>query len=592
MAIVLDVLVAGVVAGGVAGGVVMATRPRLARRAGEPLAAGPAPQAGRSRASANGGSAESAALSDGAAGLTAADDGDGASAPAAPAAVAASAGAATAASGGSARASSAGAAPATKTGPATGAPRARRPSVGGGGGPARATHAEPVSASAREEIAAELRERRAEIARIEERLLTKEEALEVRLEDAARKDRSLDDRARNLDAESEKLKTAKREHLRELERIANLSQAQARQILLRELEDELRTDSARLVRQVEEEARREADRRARSILATVMQRLAGGHAVETTVTTVALQSDDLKGRIIGREGRNIRTLEMLTGIDFIVDDTPGAVILSGFDGVRREIARLTLEKLLQDGRIHPARIEEAYYAARSEIENRILEVGEQAVLEANVGTLHPELTKLLGRLHYRTSYGQNVLAHSIECANLASMLAAELGASQRTAARAALLHDIGKAVTHEVEGPHALVGGELARRHSENEAVAHAMEAHHNEVPLQTIEAVIVQIADSLSGARPGARGESLENYTKRLRDLETIAMRHQGVEKVYAMQAGREIRVIVEPEEVDDDAAALLSHRIARDVEKELEYAGQIKVTVIRERRAVDFAK
>jgi ribonuclease Y len=472
--------------------------------------------------------------------------------------------------------------------PAGASPVARRPAPVG-------APAEPTAASraaAREEIADELRERRAEIARIEERLLTKDEALTVKLEDAVRKERQLADRARNLDQESEKLKAAKREHVRELERIASLSAAQARQILLRELEDELRSDSARLVRQVEEEARRDADRRARSILATCMQRLAGGHAVETTVSTVALQSDDLKGRVIGREGRNIRALEMLTGIDFIVDDTPGAVILSGFDGVRREIARLTLEKLLQDGRIHPARIEEAYYAARSEIENRIMEVGEQAVLEANVGTLHPELTKLLGRLHYRTSYGQNVLAHSIECANLASMLASELGASTRTAARAALLHDIGKAVTHEIEGPHALVGGELARRHKESEAVAHAMEAHHNEVPLQTIEAVIVQIADSLSGARPGARGESLENYTKRLRELEEIAKRHQGVEKVYAMQAGREIRVIVQPEEVDDDTAALLSHRIARDVEKELEYAGQIKVTVIRESRAVDFAK
>jgi ribonucrease Y len=578
MAIVLDVLVAGVVAGGVAGGVVLATRPRLARRSGEPLAAGPATHGGSSSSarSANGGSASAparAAREE----EEAAADGDGSAAR--PATVAAGAGGSAA----KARRSATAAEPEPT--------RLRRPG-GGGGRTASAGPAAPIGGAAREEIAAELRERRAEIARIEERLLTKEEALEVRLEDAARKERSLTDRARNLDAESEKLKAAKREHVRELERIASLSAAQARQILLRELEDELRSDSARLVHQVEEEARREADRRARSILATVMQRLAGGHAVETTVTTVALQSDDLKGRIIGREGRNIRTLEMLTGIDFIVDDTPGAVILSGFDGVRREIARLTLEKLLQDGRIHPARIEEAYYAARSEIENRILEVGEQAVLEANVGTLHPELTKLLGRLHYRTSYGQNVLAHSIECANLARMLAAELGASERTAARAALLHDIGKAVTHEVEGPHALVGGELARRHNETEAVAHAMEAHHNEVPLQTIEAVIVQIADSLSGARPGARGVSLENYTKRLRELEEIAKRHQGVNKVYAMQAGREIRVIVEPEEVDDDAAALLSHRIARDVEKELEYAGQIKVTVIRESRAVDFAK
>jgi ribonuclease Y len=586
--------------------VVIAARPRLARGSRDPLPAGPGSSSSANgdsgSAPARGARAEETAVGaaavrgEEAAGtavrgersLAAGHDGERAR----PAAAAARATAAVATPGG--KSSRAGGAGSGRPQPVRKARVAEEAPSRTGGGPSTpgGEAAGPVPAAAREEIAAELRERRAEIARIEERLLTKEESLEVRLEDAARKERSLADRSRNLDTESEKLKTAKREHVRELERIANLSAAQARQILLRELEDELRTDSARLVRQVEEEARREADRRARSILATVMQRLAGGHAVETTVSTVALQSDDLKGRIIGREGRNIRTLEMLTGIDFIVDDTPGAVILSGFDGVRREIARLTLEKLLADGRIHPARIEEAYYAARSEIENRIMEVGEQAVLEANVGTLHPELTKLLGRLHYRTSYGQNVLAHSIECANLANMLASELGASQRTAARAALLHDIGKAVTHEVEGPHALVGGELARRHNESEAVAHAMEAHHNEVPLQTIEAVIVQIADSLSGARPGARGESLENYTKRLRELEEIAKRHNGVEKVYAMQAGREIRVIVQPEEVDDDAAALLSHRIARDVEKELEYAGQIKVTVIRERRSVDFAK
>src|SRR5947208_6252739 len=438
----------------------------------------------------------------------------------------------------------------------------------------------------------ELDARRAELARIEERLLSKQEALDLKLAEVGRKEKSLDDRARNLEREAERLKDSKHEHVRELERVAGLSAGHARQILLKELEDALRHDSARLIRQVEEEAKREADRRARNILATCLQRMAAGHAVETTVSVVALQSDDLKGRIIGREGRNIRALETLTGIDFIIDDTPGAVILSGFDGVRREIARLTLEKLLQDGRIHPARIEEAYFQARSEIEQHIAEVGEQAVLEANVGTVHPELSKLLGRLHYRTSYGQNVLAHSIECARLASLLAAELGASPKTAARAALMHDIGKAVTHEVEGPHALVGGELARRYGETEAVAHAMEAHHNEVPLQTIEAVIVQIVDSLSGARPGARGESLEQYTKRLRELEEIATRHTGVEKVYAMQAGREIRVIVHPEEVDDDTAALLSHRIARDVEKELEYAGQIKVTVIRESRSVDVAK
>ncbi|MEA2405612.1 MAG: ribonucrease [Thermoleophilaceae bacterium] len=479
-----------------------------------------------------------------------------------------------------------------------GIPLAAVPDVAPPAGDGRDAEGEPAGragvplATARAEIEAELRERRAEIARIEERLLSKEEALEVRLGEVARRETSLEDRARNIDQAAEKMKAARTEQIRELERVASLSAGQARQLLLRELEEELRHDSARLVRQIEDEARRDAQRRARSILATCMQRLAGSHAHETTVSVVALQSDDLKGRIIGKEGRNIRALESLTGIDFIVDDTPGAVILSGFDGVRREIARLTLEKLLADGRIHPARIEEAYYGARSEIENRIVEVGEQAVLEANVGTLHPELTKLLGRLHYRTSYGQNVLAHSVECAHLAGMLAAELDCSVKTASRAALLHDIGKAVTHEVEGPHALVGGELARRYNEAEAVAHAMEAHHNEVEIQTIEAVIVQIADSVSGSRPGARGESLENYTKRLRELEDIAMRHEGVEKVYAMQAGREIRVIVEPEHVDDDTAALLSHRIARDVERELEYAGQIKVTVIRESRAVDFAK
>jgi ribonuclease Y len=330
----------------------------------------------------------------------------------------------------------------------------------------------------------------------------------------------------------------------------------------------------------------------RNILSVCMQRLAAGHAAETTVSVVQLSADEMKGRIIGREGRNIRALENLTGVDFIIDDTPGAVVLSGFDGVRREIARLTLEKLLQDGRIHPARIEETYYQAKSELENHIVEVGEQGVFEAGVQGLNPELIKLLGRLKFRTSYGQNVLAHSIEVSRLAAMMAEELGASPKTARRAALLHDIGKAVTHEIEGPHALVGGELARKYGESEAVAHAMEAHHNEVEPQTIEAVIVQAADALSGARPGARGESLEQYVKRLRDLEQIATRHKGVDKVYAMQAGREIRIMVAPDSLDDDAATLLSHAIAREIEKELEYPGQIKVTVIRESRAVEYAR
>jgi ribonucrease Y len=438
----------------------------------------------------------------------------------------------------------------------------------------------------------ELRARRAEIARLEERLRAREHSLDLRAQEADERMRSLDDRARNLAEEQRRLDEAKKTQMRELERVSGLSAGQAKQILLRELEDELRHESARLIRQVEDETRRDADRRARSILSAVMQRVASGHAVETTVSVVELKSDELKGRIIGREGRNIRALETLTGIDFIIDDTPGAVLLSGFDGVRREIARLTLERLLQDGRIHPARIEEAYHQAKSEIDQHIVEVGEQAVFEANVGSLHPELVKLLGKLRFRTSYGQNVLHHSVECARLASMLADELGADPRVAARAALLHDIGKAVSHETEGPHALVGGELARRYKEQEGVAHAMEAHHNEVEPQTVEAVIVQIVDALSGARPGARGESLEQYVKRLHELEAIATRHAGVEKVYAMHAGREIRVIVHPEEIDDDAASMLSHQIARDVERELEYPGQIKVTVIRESRATDYAR
>jgi ribonuclease Y len=310
------------------------------------------------------------------------------------------------------------------------------------------------------------------------------------------------------------------------------------------------------------------------------------------VSILHLDSDDMKGRIIGREGRNIRALESITGVDVIIDDTPNAVVLSAFDGVRRELARMTLERLIADGRIHPARIEEAYREAESELERHIVELGEQGVLEAQVQGLDPELVRLLGRLRFRTSYGQNVLAHSVECANLCATMAAELGVSVKTARRAALLHDIGKAVTHEIEGPHALIGGDLARRYGEPEGVAHAIEAHHNEVAPQTVEAALVQAADSLSGARPGARGESLEAYIKRLHELEEIAGRHAGVEKVYAMQAGREIRVMVQPDSIDDDRAALLSHAIAREIERRLEYPGQIKVTVIRESRSIDYAR
>jgi ribonuclease Y len=444
--------------------------------------------------------------------------------------------------------------------------------------PAADSEAAAAAAAATRTVAEELPELTAAVNRREDNLARREDSL-------ARRETELESGQQAITGIREELE-------RTLEQVSGMSAARAKQMLLQEIEDQARHDAARRIRQIEEETKRDADRRVRNILSVCMQRLAAGHAAETTVSVVHLAADDMKGRIIGREGRNIRALENLTGVDFIIDDTPGAVVLSGFDGVRREIARLTLEKLLQDGRIHPARIEEMYYQAKSELESHIIELGEQGVLEAGVQGLHPELVKVLGRLKFRTSYGQNVLAHSIEVSRLAVMMAGELGAGGKTARRAALLHDIGKAVTHEIEGPHALVGGDLARKYGESEAVAHAMEAHHNEVEPQTIEAVIVQAADALSGARPGARGESLEQYVKRLRDLELIATRHKGVDKVYAMQAGREIRVMVAPGDIDDDAATLLSYEIAREIEKELEYPGQIKVTVIRESRATEYAR
>jgi ribonucrease Y len=461
----------------------------------------------------------------------------------------------------------------------------RVPGVAGHPVAPSAEPARPAAAPTVEEDDGGLSERRAEVIALEQRLRAREEAVEGRMAELGERERILTERLGDLES-------LKDRHVRSLERTAGMSASQARHQLLKEVEQQIRHDKARVLRLVEEETKRDADRRVRNILSVVMQRLAAGHAAETTVSVVPLPADDMKGRIIGREGRNIRALEHLTGVDFIIDDTPNAVILSGFDGVRRELARMTLEKLLQDGRIHPARIEETYYQAKSELESHITECGEQACLDANVQGLDPELVRVLGRLKYRTSYGQNVLAHSVECAHLAAMMAHELGASPKCARRAALLHDIGKAVSHEVEGPHALVGGDLARKHGETEAVAHAMEAHHNEVEPQTVEAVIVQAADALSGARGGPRGESLEQYVKRLRDLEHIATRHDGVDKVYAMQAGREIRVIVEPGALDDDGAVLLSHEIAREIEQELEYPGQIKVTVIRESRATDYAR
>jgi ribonucrease Y len=437
----------------------------------------------------------------------------------------------------------------------------------------------------------ELQARRAEIARMEERALREAESLGVQRADVDRRLQALKDRERNIEQQSEELKRAKRVQRRELERISGLSAAQAKQILVADIEQEARHQAALRLQEIERETRHEAERRARNILSVAMQRLAAPHAGDNTTRLVELPSDEMKGRIIGRDGRNIRALEKLTGVDVIIDETPSAVVLSSFDGVRREIARITLERLIADGRIHPALIEETYEQAKAQLDERIVEEGERAMLEAHVHGLDPELVKLLGKLKFRTSYGQNVLDHLIECSELAGLIAAELGASVETARRAALLHDIGKAVSHEIEGPHAQVGARIAQRHGEPEAVTHAMEAHHNEVEPRTVEAVIVQTADSLSGARPGARGDSLEDYVERLRELEEIAMRQDGVERVYAMRAGREIRVIVDPGKVDDERAALISHEIAAAIERELEYPGQVKITVIRESRATAYA-
>jgi ribonucrease Y len=452
--------------------------------------------------------------------------------------------------------------------------------------------AREAAAPERRDAAGELQARREEIARMEERALREAESLELGRSDLERRAQALDDRERNLVTQVEELKRAKRVQRRELERISGLSAAQAKQLLLSDVEQEARHQAALKIRQIEEEARHEGDRRARNILAVATQRLAAKHSSETTTRLVELPSDEMKGRIIGRDGRNIRALEKVTGVDVIIDETPSAVVLSSFDGVRREIARVTLERLIADGRIHPALIEETYEQAKRDLEKRVVDEGQQAALEAHVHALDPELAKLIGQLRFRTSYGQNVLDHLIECADLAGILAEELGASAETARRAAFLHDVGKAVTHEVEGPHALIGARIARRYGETEAVAHAMEAHHNEVEPKTVEAVIVQAADAVSGARPGARGDSLEQYVGRMKNLEDIASRHHGVERVFAMRAGREIRVVVDPGIVDDDRAAVISHEIAAAIEKEAEHPGRIKITVIRESRATAFAE
>ncbi|MGZ4256308.1 MAG: ribonuclease Y [Gaiellaceae bacterium] len=444
----------------------------------------------------------------------------------------------------------------------------------------------------RAEIEEEVAVRRSETLKIEERILAKEEEIDGKLTELGRREQGVADREQHTKQLQEELKLARESELTELERISGMTVNEAKAHLLERSEELIRHELARRVRQAEEEARGEAKRRARNLVADALQRVAANHAAETTVSLIELPSDEMKGRIIGREGRNIRALEHLTGVNVIIDDTPQAVVLSSFDGIRREVAKLTLTKLIEDGRIHPARIEEMYYQSKAEIDDTVRQAGEQAVFEANCGEIHEELVKLLGRLRFRTSYGQNVLKHTLEVVHLAGIMAAELDASVKTAKRAALLHDIGKALTHELEGSHAGLSAQYARRYGESPAVVHAIEAHHYEVEPQTVEAVLLISADAISASRPGARGESLEQYIKRLETLEEVAGRHEGVEKVYALQAGREIRVIVKPKEIDDDAAVLLSHEIAREIEDELEYPGQIKVTVIRESRAVDYAK
>ncbi|HEX6139054.1 MAG TPA: ribonuclease Y [Candidatus Limnocylindria bacterium] len=438
----------------------------------------------------------------------------------------------------------------------------------------------------------EAREKRADLQRQERLLLDRSESLDRKVEQLERREAGFEERQREVEAERGRLAELQQRQLAELERVSGLSVAEARQGLIRQIVDEAQAEAQHQVREIERRAQEEGEERARRTLTTIMQRIAADHTSEATVTVVPLPSEEMKGRIIGREGRNIRALEQATGVDLIIDDTPEAVVLSGFDPVRREVARMALTKLISDGRIHPGRIEETVAKCRAEIEVVMRQAGEQAAYDAGVPGLHPELIKLLGRLKYRTSYGQNVLDHCIETARLAGMLAAEIGANVAESKKGGLLHDIGKAVDHEVEGPHAQIGGDIAARYGVNAVVCNAIAAHHQEVEQLSTEATVVQIADAISASRPGARGESLDNYVKRLDDLQQIALSFPGVERCYAIQAGREIRILVRPEDVDDLASSRLARDVVKKIEEQLQYPGQIKVTVIRETRAVDYAR
>ena len=444
----------------------------------------------------------------------------------------------------------------------------------------------------RNEVDKELRERRAEVQRQERRIVQKEENLDKKTENLEKKEETLTEKIKAADAKIEEVEMIKRSQLEMLEKISGYSKEQAKVLLMQELEDQLTHEKALKIMDFEQRTRDESDNLAREIISGAIQRCAADHAAEATVSVVALPNDEMKGRIIGREGRNIRTLETITGVDLIIDDTPEAITVSSFDPVRREVARLTLEKLIQDGRIHPARIEEMFEKSKREVEQTIKQTGERAVVDAGVNGIHPELVKLLGKLKYRTSFGQNVLNHSLEFSYIAGLMAQELGADVKQAKRAGLLHDIGKALDREFEGTHIELGVEAAKKYKENDKVVHAIQAHHGEIEAKTIVAVLVQAADAISAARPGARRENVQNYIKRLEKLEEIATSFEGVEKSFAIQAGREIRIMVNPDQVSDEKMVIVARDIAKKIEEELEYPGQIKVNIVRENRVIDFAK